>query len=67
MEIARLAHSLKSSSANLGATDLASQCADLERRAKDGGLAADLGPWLTALQTAQRTARRELLALIGAA
>jgi CheY-like chemotaxis protein len=65
-EIARLAHSLKSSSANLGATDLAGQCADLERRAKDGGFSGEAGPWLSALQTAQRTARRALLELIGA-
>ena len=38
--LARAAHSLKSNSAAIGALDLSALCADLERTARDGGLAA---------------------------
>ncbi|MEZ5934300.1 MAG: response regulator [Alphaproteobacteria bacterium] len=66
-EVARLAHSLKSSSANLGATNLASQCAEIERHTKNGELPEDIGQRLTALQAAQGAARQQLLKLVGAA
>lgn len=63
-EISRMAHSLKSSSANLGATDLARQCAELERLIGETGMPSDIGERLTALLMAQQTAKNDLRQLI---
>ncbi len=63
-EVARITHSLKSSSASLGARDLSGLCADLERLASGGSLPADIDANLTAVKTAHRAARRDLLALL---
>ena len=62
-EATRIAHSMKSSSANLGATDLARQCADLEKLAADGRLPDDVDQRLAKLQAAHRSARSDLLQL----
>ncbi|MCX8004739.1 MAG: response regulator, partial [Burkholderiaceae bacterium] len=55
-------HTLKSSSANLGATELARQCAALEARARAGDLAAARTQW-TAAQAEFRRVERALRAL----
>jgi len=64
-EISRIAHSLKSSSANLGAMDLSRACADLEKQCRGGIKPEDMNERLITLQTAQQTAKQDLLALIG--
>lgn len=63
-EVSRLAHSLKSSSANLGAADLAARCAELEKLSGAASLPEDIGHRLKSLQMAHRAAKRDLLALI---
>ena len=62
-EASRIAHSMKSSSANLGATDLARQCADLEKLTVNGNLPDDVDQRLAALQATHRSARSDLLQL----
>lgn len=62
-EVSRIAHSMKSSSANLGATDLARHCATIEKLTRDGDLPGDIDQTLLALQTAHRLARTDLLLL----
>lgn len=62
-EVSRITHSLKSSSANLGATDLARQCAEIERLTTKGGLPDDIDRRLTALQVTHRGAKQDLLLL----
>lgn len=62
-EISRLAHSLKSSSANLGATDLARQCTELEKLFSGKEFPDDLHIRLENLQSAQRSASSALLKL----
>lgn len=62
-EISRLAHSLKSSSANLGATDLARQCTELEKLFSGQEFPDDLHIRLENLQSAQRSASSALLKL----
>ncbi|MGI9488762.1 MAG: response regulator, partial [Geminicoccaceae bacterium] len=62
-EVSRIVHSMKSSSANLGATDLARQCADLEKLAGNGNLPDDVDQRLAALRTTHRLARADLLQL----
>ena len=63
-EVSRIAHSFKSSSANLGATALAQHCADIEKLAADGRMPDDIDEKLLALQTAHRAAKESLLLLI---
>ena len=62
-EVSRIAHSMKSSSANLGATDLARQCADLEKLTGNGNLPDDVDQRLAALRATHRSARTDLLQL----
>ncbi|MEM7041224.1 MAG: response regulator [Pseudomonadota bacterium] len=62
-ETSRMAHSLKSSSANLGATDVSRHCAEIEKLAASGSLPNDIGERLTALLSAHRVARQDLLKL----
>ncbi|MGI9507127.1 MAG: response regulator [Geminicoccaceae bacterium] len=64
-EISRIAHSLKSSSANLGATDLARQCSELEKLFCDNRLPDDIHVRLKNLQAAQQAAKNALLQLAG--
>jgi len=63
-EMSRLAHSLKSSSANLGAMDLSSQCQAVEAAAQNLEKPRDIGQQIEALTRAYQTARKELLALV---
>ena len=65
-EVSRLAHSLKSSSANLGATDLARQCAEIEKLAAVGRLPDDIDRRLEALLATHRHAKEDLLLLLEA-
>ena len=62
-DVSRIVHSLKSSSANLGAADVARQCAELEKLTADGALPDDIDQRLTALQNAHEAAKRDLLLL----
>lgn len=64
--LSRIAHSLKSSSASLGATDLSRQCAAIEKLTADGHLPKDIAPRLEALQAAQQQASHDLRSLIEA-
>ncbi len=63
-ELARLAHSLKSSSANLGAMDLSRLCIELENAVKPGELPDDIDLRVLEITAAHRAARKALLALI---
>jgi len=65
-EVSRLAHSLKSSSANLGATDLSRQCTELEKLTGTGGLPCDIGQRLTTMQATQQAAKQALFQLVDA-
>ena len=60
-ELLRAAHSLKSSSLNVGALALGEQCRSLEAEAR-GGPVADAGPRVDAIGSGFDDARRELLA-----
>jgi HPt (histidine-containing phosphotransfer) domain-containing protein len=60
-ELLRAAHSLKSSSLNVGALALGEQCRALEADAR-GGPVADAGPRVDAIASGFDDARRELLA-----
>jgi CheY-like chemotaxis protein len=62
-EVSRIAHSLKSSSANLGATDLSRQCAELEKRIADCGMPQDLEKRLVDLQAQHQLAKQALQAM----
>ena len=62
-EVARLAHSLKSSSANLGAVDLSRNCQDLEKLAGEGILPDDIDERLGRLKANHEIARDDLLSL----
>ena len=53
------AHSLKSSSVNLGAFELGEQCRDLEAQAR-AGTVSDAGARVEAIETSFAGARREL-------
>ncbi|MGI9418698.1 MAG: response regulator [Geminicoccaceae bacterium] len=64
-EVSRIAHSLKSSSANLGASAVSRQCAEIEKLTACGQLPDDMTTRLHDLQAAVRTARQDLLALAG--
>ena len=64
-EVSRIAHSLKSSSANLGASTVSRQCAEIEKLTSRGQLPQDMVTRLHGLQAAVRTARQDLLALAG--
>ena len=59
--LVRPAHSLKSSSASVGATSLAELCRSLETDARAGQV-ADAGPRIEAINEAFDAARSELLA-----
>jgi HPt (histidine-containing phosphotransfer) domain-containing protein len=50
-------HTLKSSSANLGATEFSRQCAELERMARAGRVADGRTAWPQAAQEYQRVVR----------
>lgn len=63
-ETSRIVHSLKSSSASLGAINLAKQCADIEKRTSNAELPDDIRERSTALQAAQQAAKQHLLRLI---
>ncbi len=63
-ELSRLAHSLKSSSANLGAAGLASLCQDIERLADAPTLPADIDRRICELKQTYQSARRELMSLV---
>ena len=65
-EVARITHSLKSSSANLGATELSQLCADIERLTNDGAMPGDIDRRLVGLKASHRAATRALLALADA-
>ena len=65
-EVLRLAHSLKSSSANLGAAKLAHQCAEIEKLAAVGRLPDDIDRRLEALLATHRNAKADLLLLLEA-
>ncbi|HET9473140.1 MAG TPA: Hpt domain-containing protein, partial [Steroidobacteraceae bacterium] len=60
--VARAAHTLKSSSANLGATNVAALARQIEHSARAGDL-ADLGASLTKLRAQRTVALSELEAL----
>jgi CheY-like chemotaxis protein/HPt (histidine-containing phosphotransfer) domain-containing protein len=62
-ELSRLAHSLKSSSANLGASDLAGQCAEIEDLIRCDCMPSDIDRRLERLGCAHRSAMHELLLL----
>lgn len=62
-EVSRIAHSMKSSSANLGATDLTRQCADIEELTGNGHLPDDIDQRLRELQATHRSTRTDLLQL----
>ncbi len=59
----RAAHTIKSSSANVGAGRLSTLCADLER-VVGAGEAGDMGPRVEAIEAEFGRARRELEALV---
>jgi len=59
-EIVRVAHSLKSSSANVGATRLAALARELETEARRGAMPAPLGPRIAAIETEFERALAEL-------
>ncbi len=62
-EVSRIAHSLKSSSANLGATALSRHCADLENLTGNGTLPDDIDRRLAELQATHQAAKADLLQL----
>jgi CheY-like chemotaxis protein len=62
-EVSRLAHSLKSSSANLGAEALSRLSSALEEATKSGELPNDIDRHVAGLAAAYQTAKRELMAL----
>ncbi|QYM77668.1 Hpt domain-containing protein [Horticoccus luteus] len=62
----RAAHSIKGSSANLGATQLRHAAEQLERHGRDRGL-ADTAPLITSIKSEFARARQELAALVGSA
>lgn len=62
-EVSRIVHSMKSSSANLGAIDLANQCAAIESLTRDGNLPDDIDQRLKELEATHRLARTDLLLL----
>ncbi|MEM8948549.1 MAG: response regulator [Pseudomonadota bacterium] len=62
-EVSRIAHSMKSSSANLGAVDLARQCAEIEKLTGDGSLPEDMDQRLTALRATHQAAKADFLQL----
>jgi len=64
-EVSRLAHSLKSSSANMGAVDLSKQCQDIEKSANDGCEQDDLCNKVDHLAEAYQAAKAELLSITG--
>lgn len=64
LEVLRLAHSLRSSSANLGAIEVARQCNEIEALAGCGQLPPDIDRRFHALAAAYRAAEQDLLALI---
>jgi HPt (histidine-containing phosphotransfer) domain-containing protein len=64
--VARAAHTLKSSSANLGATNVAAIARQIEHAARAGNL-TDLAASLTKLRAQRTVALSELEALDGAA
>ena len=63
-EMSRLAHSLKSSSATLGAIDLSSRCQLIEAATRNHERPRDLDNQIEALTMAFRTARQALLDLV---
>jgi HPt (histidine-containing phosphotransfer) domain-containing protein len=65
-EVARFVHSLKSSSANLGAVDLASQCQMIEALIREQQGTLDLSQPLDALTRSYQQAREALLTLASA-
>ncbi len=62
-EVARLAHSLKSSSGNLGAIDLASQCSKIERLTSDPKGRVEIGEQLDKLAKTFQVAKQALLSI----
>ena len=62
-EVSRIAHSLKSSSANLGAIGLSRQCAEIEKRTADSELPLDLEARLTELRAQHLLAKQALKAM----
>ena len=60
-EVSRLAHSLKSSSASLGAVDLSSRCQLIEATARNHESASEIAGQLEELTKAYRTVRQVLL------
>ncbi len=61
-EVSRIAHSLKSSSANLGAADLARQCAEIEKLTAQSNLPLDIDRRLVELRAHHEVAKQELQA-----
>jgi HPt (histidine-containing phosphotransfer) domain-containing protein len=59
----QVAHTLKSSSASVGATVLAASCAEIERRLRDGEAPAELAAELDTLSRASREVLAALAAL----
>jgi HPt (histidine-containing phosphotransfer) domain-containing protein len=55
-ELSRGVHTLKSSSALMGAAGLARQCEELEQQTRFGSIPEDAGPKVTALETSYREA-----------
>lgn len=62
-EMSRLAHSMKSSSANLGATDVSRQCQEIESATKDQERPDDISQQLQALTTAYQASKQALLSV----
>ena len=62
-EISRIAHSLKSSSANLGAIELSRQCADIEKLTASAEMPLGLDQKLAALRVEHQLAKRALQAI----
>lgn len=63
-EISRLAHSLKSSSANMGAGELSRQCQEIERRAKENIHAVDIQDSIEHLAKTYGHVKNELLLIV---
>ena len=66
-EVSKIAHSLKSSSASLGANDLSRQCKDLEKLTAGNDLPEDIEARLIELRATCDQTRRDLLKLTEAA
>jgi len=64
-EVSRLAHSLKSSSANLGADELSRLAAKLEDATRNGGLPPDIDDHVATLDACYQASRKALFKLIG--